>query len=87
MHVYDGQLPVPKEWVDERLGEEVTIRYVMGLDDLIEAQGIEEMNEYLDQVTGVVLTDISYAIGKPDEDDELGNESLIIEATGILEEF
>ena len=87
MTVYDDELPIPREWAEKHQGETITVRYVMSLWDLIDVNGIEGMNDYLDDVAGVILSDIDYVVGEPGPDDDLGNNSLLIEATGDVEVF
>lgn len=83
--VYDDALPVPEEWKQGRDGERHTFRFVIGLYELIDLDGIEGMNLYLDDALGLILTDIHYAVGLPGPGDDLGTEMLLLEATGTIE--
>lgn len=63
IQTYMGDYPVEKKWAREHGGETWRFLYLMTLDDLIEAEGIEGMNDFLDSVLGnVTLQDISYVI-------------------------
>jgi hypothetical protein len=86
--VWDGEAPVDPHWLGTKVGEQIVVRYVMDLDDIINADGLQGMNEYLDNVVQwpFVMTDIGYAVGQPDPEDQLGNDFVLIEATGILED-
>lgn len=84
--LWDGEFPISKKWVRKHHGEEVEVRYVMDLDDLINCEGIEGMNDYLDAIMGNgTLTDIAYRFANPGPDDDLGDLSVLIAATGVLE--
>lgn len=100
---YTDPLPITKEWAKEHEGDTISVRYVMDLDGLIEVDGIEGMNDYLDAVTNVILSDISYRIVTPEAGENgamlatrgtvddiarlLGPDSVLIEATGTLESY
>ena len=85
--VYDATYPIPREVAQSLYGKRVTLRYAMPLADLIDADGPDGMNYYLDMMSGVTLTDITYIVGRPGPDDDMGDHHLLIEATGVLEEF
>lgn len=81
---YEDELPVNDEFIDEHDGERIGVTYVMPLDILIEVAGIDDMNDYLDTVSGVILTDIEYSVATPGPDDELGKDHILILATGDM---
>lgn len=85
--MWDGEIPVDPHWLGTKVGEQITVRYVMELGDIIDVDGLQGMNEHLDNVVQwpYTMTDIGYAVGQPDPEDELGNNFVLIEATGILE--
>jgi hypothetical protein len=89
--MYDGDYPVPDEWVEEHLDDEqVSFRYVMSLDDLIECDHIEGMNDFMDATLSMrkaMLTDISYEFTDPGWEDEFDKQHVMILATGKLEEI
>jgi hypothetical protein len=87
-NIYDDILPLPEGWAEEHAGEEWTFRYVVTLDELIDCNGIEGMNEMLDETLGMIyLTDIGYAFATPDRDDDLGDGAILIAATGVVAEL
>lgn len=87
--IYEGEYPVPDEWVEEHFSDEaVGFVYGVDLDDLIGMDGIEGMNDYLDAVLSMrhaVLTDIRYYQHRPGPEDDLGD-MVLIRAEGALEE-
>lgn len=96
--LYEGDYPVPEIWVENHLeDDEVGFRYFMSLADLIDCDGIEGMNDYLDRQLGLShasLTDISYGLIDRDADiniqdmrEALGNDEVLIEARGVLESW
>lgn len=84
---YKGDYPVPVKWRNENMGEVASFTYRMDLDDLIEINGIDEMNDYLDGVLGsIVLSDITYDFAYA-EDELPSAKDVLIRATGTIEEF
>lgn len=81
-------LPVPeatvREWIDRGVTR-VRIQFLMDLDSIIEAQGMEGWNEMVDEVTGVSLTDLSYGFAKPDPDDQLIDTVAVLYVEGDLD--
>lgn len=64
MSLYEGEYPVPDEWVEEHIEDgEVSFRFVMTLDDFIEAQDMDGINDFMDSVLSMrkaTLADLSY---------------------------
>lgn len=87
MNKYDEALPVDEGWAQEHEGEQWTFTMLVGLDDLIECDGIDGMNNMCDEITGVVLSDITYRVGAPGDGDEISDLSVIVETTGTVERF
>lgn len=81
-------LPVPEPtvrgWIDQGVTR-VRIHFLMDLDSIIEAQGMEDWNEVVDEVTGVSLTDLSYGFAKPDPDDPLIDTVTVLYVEGDLD--
>ena len=85
IEVYDDTLPVEDGWAEDHRREIWTFRMVVHLYELIEANGIEAVNDLCDERTGVTLSGLTYEIGHPDPEDELGKRWLILEATGVVD--
>jgi hypothetical protein len=59
--LYEGDLPLTAEFIEENIDKRIGVIYRMSLTDLIEINGIDEMNDYLDAVVGAILLDIEYS--------------------------
>lgn len=62
---YDGILPVPEEIQEEWRKDNVdivVISYVNDLGTLIDYADMDECNNHVDDITGVMLTDLTYKI-------------------------
>jgi hypothetical protein len=90
METYEGEYPVPDEWVEAHLDDEqVAFVYGVDLNTLIDLDGIEGMNNHLDDtlgMTGATLTDIRYFQHKANPQDDLGD-LVLIRAEGVLEDY
>lgn len=64
--VYDDVFPVSEETLREFTDEGVVrVQFptvLFNLNDLVNFNGVDEMNNYLDEITGTSLTDIVYSV-------------------------
>lgn len=85
---YDGPVPVDddtvRKWIDSGY-EAVRINFVANLYDILNVEGIEEWNEYVDTEVGVSLTDLGYGLAKPDPDDDLGENNMLLWVEGVID--
>ena len=81
-NIYAGVTPVTAEWIGAHKGEVWTIPFIVTLDDLIEANGYDDMNLLCDERTGVTLYDLAYDVVYDADDEVVGNNRLLINATG-----
>lgn len=80
--LYEGPVPVTEDWVEEHEGEYWAIQYVTSFDDIIDVNGMREMNDLADAITGVVLEDVSH-----DPVSLLENGKLLMEVSGNVVRF
>jgi hypothetical protein len=80
METYGGELPVSEDWVEEHHGEEWQFEIALRLGEIIEAEGIDDMNEIVDDVTGVMLMGATYEFGGTG----LPPEDIIIRVSGTV---
>lgn len=87
--IHDGAVPVDEDTVrvwQARGIKRVRINFVADLMDLIEARDMNEWNNFVDEMVGVSLVDLSYGVAKPDPDDKYGEGDLLLWVEGDLDE-
>ncbi len=60
--VYNDELPVTNDWMDEHNHEFVSFQVDVTLQELVECDGIEGLNTIMDERIGVVLSGVEYYV-------------------------
>jgi len=84
MNIYNDALPVDEEWAQEHDGEQWAFLVGISLYDLVDIDGIDGLNEHCDNVTGVVLTEIGYAVAHNEPDTIPDPNWVLLLATGYV---
>lgn len=85
---YNGTVPVGHEtimgWVREGVTR-VRIEFVAPLGDIIDAHGMDDWNNYVDETVGISLVDLDYGFAKPSADDDLGTDNALLYVEGDID--
>ena len=85
---YNGTVPVGREtvltWVREGVTR-VRIEFVAPLGDIIDAHGMDDWNNYVDETVGLSRVDLDCGFGKPSADDDLGTDNALLYVEGDID--
>ena len=85
---YDGTIPIDDTTVQDWVRNGVTrvrVQFLMDLPSIIDAAGMDEFNDLVDDTIGLSLVDLAYGFARPSPGDDLPEDTALLWVEGDLD--